>query len=46
MITRSGKEALLLLAIRQGFITPCFSEEIRAEYSGGAGAAQFWILSG
>ena len=34
MITSSGNEALLLLAARHGLITPCLSEEIRAEYSG------------
>jgi putative PIN family toxin of toxin-antitoxin system len=34
MISPSGNEALLLLAVRQGFVKPCFSDEILEEYSG------------
>jgi putative PIN family toxin of toxin-antitoxin system len=34
MIARSGNNALLLLAIRRGFVVPCFSQEISEEYSG------------
>lgn len=34
LIAPSGNEALLLLAIKEGFITPCLSEEISAEYVG------------
>lgn len=33
MIAPSGNEALLLLAARQGFVTPCVSEEICEEYA-------------
>jgi len=34
MISPSGNEALLLLAVRQGFVKTCFSDEILEEYSG------------
>lgn len=34
MISPSGNEALLLLAIKQGFVKPCFSSDILQEYSG------------
>ncbi len=33
MISSAGNEALLLTAINQGLVTPCFSEEILREYS-------------
>jgi uncharacterized protein len=34
LIAPSGNEALILLAIRQGLLHPCFSEEIFDEYAG------------
>ena len=34
MIVPSGNESLVLLAARQGLITPCLSQEICEEYSG------------
>jgi hypothetical protein len=40
MISPSGNEALLLLAVRQGFVKPCFSDEILEEYSGRAAASE------
>jgi putative PIN family toxin of toxin-antitoxin system len=33
MISLSGNEALLLLAVKQGFMTPCFSSAVLEEYS-------------
>jgi predicted nucleic acid-binding protein len=33
MISLSGNEALLLLAVKQGFMTPCFSPAVLEEYS-------------
>jgi putative PIN family toxin of toxin-antitoxin system len=33
MISSAGNEALLVMAINQGLVTPCFSEEILEEYS-------------
>jgi len=34
LIAPSGNEALILLAIRQGLLHPCFSQEILDEYAG------------
>jgi uncharacterized protein len=34
LLARAGNEALILLAIHQGLVRPCFSEEILAEYAG------------
>jgi putative PIN family toxin of toxin-antitoxin system len=34
MISSAGNEALLVMAINQGLLTPCFSDEILKEYSG------------
>ena len=34
LISPSGNEALLLLAISDGYLTPCFSPEMWAEYAG------------
>ena len=34
MIAPSGNESLIVLAARQGLITPCLSQEICEEYSG------------
>lgn len=34
MISPAGNEALVLLAVNQGLVVPCFSEEILTEYSG------------
>ena len=34
MIKSSGNEALLVLAVSQGLITPCLSDEICEEYCG------------
>jgi putative PIN family toxin of toxin-antitoxin system len=34
MISSAGNEALLVMAINQGLLTPCFSDEILEEYSG------------
>jgi uncharacterized protein len=45
MIAPSGNEALLVLAARQGFIRPCFSEEICDEYSGVLGRPKFGFSS-
>jgi putative PIN family toxin of toxin-antitoxin system len=33
LILRTGKEALILLAINQGLVRPCFSSEILDEYA-------------
>ena len=33
MISLSGNEALLLLAVKQGFVRPCFSPAMLEEYS-------------
>jgi uncharacterized protein len=33
MISAEGKEALLVLAVNQGLVVPCFSDEILNEYS-------------
>jgi uncharacterized protein len=33
MISANGNEALLVLAVQQGLIEPCFSQEILYEYS-------------
>jgi putative PIN family toxin of toxin-antitoxin system len=33
LISPGGNEALILLAIHQGLVHPCFSEEILAEYA-------------
>src|ERR1700733_445867 len=33
MISASGNEALVVMAINQGLLTPCFSREILEEYS-------------
>lgn len=33
LISPNGNEALLILAINQGMVTPCFSREILEEYS-------------
>ncbi len=32
LLSAAGNEALILLAIRQGLVHPCFSEDILAEY--------------
>ncbi len=34
IISPAGNEALILLAIHQGLVRPCFSEEILKEYAG------------
>ena len=34
MISSTGNEALLVMAINQGLVIPCFSREILKEYSG------------
>lgn len=34
MISSAGNEALLVMAINQGLVVPCYSEEILEEYSG------------
>jgi uncharacterized protein len=34
LLVRAGNEALILLAIHQGLVRPCFSEEILDEYAG------------
>jgi uncharacterized protein len=34
LLARAGNEALILLAIHQGLVRPCFSEEILEEYAG------------
>ena len=34
LLSPNGNEALVLLAIRQGFLHPCLSEDIFAEYAG------------
>jgi uncharacterized protein len=34
LLARAGNEALILLAIHQGLVRPCFSEEILEEYTG------------
>jgi putative PIN family toxin of toxin-antitoxin system len=34
MISSAWNEALLVMAINQGLLTPCFSDEILKEYSG------------
>jgi putative PIN family toxin of toxin-antitoxin system len=34
LISPAGNEALLVMAINQGLVVPCFSEEILKEYSG------------
>jgi putative PIN family toxin of toxin-antitoxin system len=34
LLSRAGNEALILLAIHQGLVRPCFSEEIIEEYAG------------
>jgi predicted nucleic acid-binding protein len=34
MISSAGNEALLIIAVNQGLVVPCFSEEILKEYSG------------
>ena len=34
LIMASGNEALIVLAAKQGLITPCLSEEICDEYAG------------
>ena len=33
LLTPAGNEALILLAIHQGLVHPCFSEEILEEYA-------------
>ena len=33
MISSAGNEALLVMAINQGLVTPCFSPEVLEEYS-------------
>lgn len=33
LLTRSGNEALILLAVVQGFVRPCLSDAILAEYT-------------
>jgi len=33
LISPSGNEALVLLAVRQALITPCFSQDIVREYT-------------
>lgn len=33
LISPAGNEALILLAVRQGLVKPCFSEEILQEYA-------------
>jgi putative PIN family toxin of toxin-antitoxin system len=33
LLSPAGNEALILLAIHQGFVRPCFSEEILEEYA-------------
>ena len=33
LLSPAGKEALILLAIHQGLVHPCFSEEILEEYA-------------
>jgi len=33
LLSPAGNEALILLAINQGLVRPCFSEEILAEYA-------------
>ncbi len=37
LISRSGNEALLLLAVKQGLVRPCFSPAVLKEYSGWRG---------
>ena len=34
LLSPAGNEALILLAIHQGLVRPCFSEEILEEYAG------------
>jgi putative PIN family toxin of toxin-antitoxin system len=34
LLAPNGNESLVLLAVRQGLIMPCFSEEIYSEYRG------------
>jgi putative PIN family toxin of toxin-antitoxin system len=34
LLSPNGNEALVLLAVRQGLLHPCFSDDILAEYSG------------
>ena len=34
LLSPAGNEALILLAIHQGLVRPCFSEEIIEEYAG------------
>ncbi len=34
LLSPSGNEALIVLAISQGLLTPCFSDEILREYEG------------
>ena len=45
MIARSGNESLVVLAARQGLITPCLSREICEEYSGVLARPKFGFSS-
>ena len=41
LIAPSSNEALILLAIRQGLLHPCFSQEILDEYAGVLARSKF-----
>lgn len=41
LLSPSGNEALVVLAIVQGLLTPCFSDEILREYEGVLSRAKF-----
>ena len=45
LLSPTGNEALILLAIHQGLVHPCFSEEILAEYAVVLARPKFGFLS-
>ena len=46
LLSPAGNEALILLAIHQGLVHPCFSEEILEEYAGVLARPKFAFPSG
>ena len=46
LLSPAGNEALILLAIHQGLVRPCFSEEIAEEYAAVLALPQICVSAG
>jgi putative PIN family toxin of toxin-antitoxin system len=46
LLSPAGNEALILLAIHQGLMHPCFSEDILEEYAAVLARPKFYVSAG